>query len=208
MPKKLALICFHKNLSLYDKRWINKYRDSILEQTYKDFDIFEINYGGTNDRIFNNSTFSNEIFNYHSDAHNFLLDKVFNSGYDWCLNSNIDDFYNLDRIKKQSEYFDSEYDIISCNYIHVDENDEIIGEVLLSSFEFEIEHSLKTGHNIIAHPAVMYSKNFWLSKDKLKSNEIPRDDLNLWIRLLDKGYKFKIIPESLMYYRSHSNKIS
>lgn len=46
MPK-CAVIFFHKNIQkIYKQHWIDKCVKSVLAQSYHDFDIFEINYGG------------------------------------------------------------------------------------------------------------------------------------------------------------------
>ena len=41
---RIGVIVFHKNNHIYDKRWIDKFVCSILEQTYSDFVIYEVDY--------------------------------------------------------------------------------------------------------------------------------------------------------------------
>ena len=43
---RIGVIVFHKNNHIYDKRCIDKFVCSILEQTYSDFVIYEVEYGG------------------------------------------------------------------------------------------------------------------------------------------------------------------
>ena len=85
---RTALISFHKNIGRYPIEWIEKYRDSIINQTNKDFDIFELNYGGGEERIFENSKFISLNLNDHAQAHNYLLERCFSLGYDLILNTN------------------------------------------------------------------------------------------------------------------------
>ena len=67
--------------------------------------------------------------------------------------------------------------------------------------ELNIFNEFNKEHNIIAHPACLYSRKIMEYNDSLRSEEIPADDFSLWKRLLDKGARFKILPDVLMYYR-------
>ena len=49
---KIGIVFFHKNIkNIYKERWIRKSIESILNQTYTDFKIFEVNYGDENSSI-------------------------------------------------------------------------------------------------------------------------------------------------------------
>ena len=73
---KIGLICYHKNIdTLYPKKWIEEFKNSIDSQTYKDFIIYELNYGGGEQRIFPNSLFESKEFPTFVHGMNYLLDK-------------------------------------------------------------------------------------------------------------------------------------
>ncbi|MFI5404916.1 MAG: hypothetical protein ACHQ1D_00235 [Nitrososphaerales archaeon] len=203
---KAAVIIFHKNVKMYNADWIKKCIDSIKNQTYKAFDVFEMDYGGTFTQIYEGSSFASSAHcATHADAHNFLLDKVFELGYDCAFNVNVDDIYSLDRFEKQMPYIEEGYDIVSSNFHHIDDRGRILYPMIFDSKDPHREAI--RGHNIIAHPVVCYSKNFWITCTKLRSNEIPKDDFELWKRSYGK-YKFKILSDFLLYYRVHSLKVS
>jgi hypothetical protein len=196
---RIALICFHKNIGRYPNEWIKIYKNSILEQTYNNFDIFEINYGGGDERIFDNSFFESANLKDHAEAHNYLLDKCFSLDYDFIINTNVDDKYPLDRIQIQIDNIDSDFSVMSGNYTSFS---ELTPKIATTNFqELNIFNEFKKEHNIIAHPACLYSRKIIEYNDSLRSEEIPADDFSLWKRLLDKGAKFKILPDVLMYYR-------
>lgn len=201
-----AVIIFHKNINNYPKRWIDKCVDSIRNQTYQGFDVFEVDYGGQGNQIYKGSDFENLILSDHAIAHNYLLDKVFSMGYDCAFNVNVDDYYSPDRFEKQLKYIENEYDVISSNFNRVNERDEIISTLNFSGKNIVSESN--RGHNIIAHPVLCYSRNFWINCDKLDSSEIPRDDFMLWRRSYGKGFKFIVLPDFLLYQRIHQNNIS
>jgi hypothetical protein len=196
---KIALISFHKNVSRYPKEWIDLYKESILNQTYNEFDIIELNYGGGDERIFENSEFISIELKDHAEAHNFLLHHCFKNGYDVILNTNVDDYYPLDRVEKQINTFDPDVAVSSGNYSSFSENNS--PNIPTEFHKMIIHNEFRMNHNIIAHPSCCYSKKIMEYKDSLISEEIPADDFALWRRLLDKGAKFKILPDVLMYYR-------
>ncbi len=181
--------------------------EALQKQTYKNFDVFEIDYGGTNQQVYEGSNFESIELKNHVEAHNYLLDKVFSLNYDCAFNVNIDDQYSIDRFAKQIICMEQGCDIVSSNYFNIDEAGNIIKKMQMNGLDMDIE-ALK-GHNIIAHPSVCYSKNFWTTCDKLNADEIPFDDFLLWKRsYATRQYKFLILPDYLLYYRVHEQKIS
>jgi len=197
---KTAIISFHKNINRYPEDWIYSYKKSILSQTYTNFDILELNYGGGKERIFENSIFSSVYLTDHAQAHNRLVDIAFRMGYDFVLNSNVDDVYFPERVDLQIKAFDANIPIISGNY-------QILDSDYCTAFHLlNIDTEFAKNHNIIAHPACGYTKKFLEYRDKLKSHEIPKDDFALWKRIREKKASFKILPEILFYYRLSSLK--
>src|SRR3990167_3743168 len=106
-----AVIIYHKNIEIYDSRWIERCVDSIKNQSYKKYTVFEIDYGGTGRQIYQGSIFYNTEMKTHVDAHNYLLDHCFPE-YDCAFNVNLDDFYLIDRFEKQIKYM-NDYDVVS-----------------------------------------------------------------------------------------------
>lgn len=212
---KVAVIFYHKNVrSLYKEDWWTKCIQSILNQTYKDFDIFEINYGADNESLIEkfdiNSKlfFYSEKFNNHAEAMNFIIDKAFSEGYNVVVNTNLDDYYNEYRIVKQLDYIECGYDIVSSNFEYIkeiDSEDKVINSFDMS--KYDIKEELNKDHNVVAHPSVCLTKKLW---DKLKYNDklIPKEDLDLWKRAINSGFRFKIVPEVLLHYRIHDKQVS
>jgi len=117
---KCAALVYHKNIfDIYQKKWITKCIDSITNQSFINYDILELNYGGTNLSLFpatigNKKYFWNRRFNNHHEARGFLLHKAFHEmGFDIIFNVQLDKFYHLDRFQYQVEAIQRGYDIIS-----------------------------------------------------------------------------------------------
>lgn len=203
---KVAVIIFHKNAYKYDRAWTNKCIESIQQQRSVKFDVFELDYGGEHSQLYPDSSFaSNATIKNHAEAHNWLLDKVFSLGYEYAFNVNIDDHYTVDRFEKQLVWMKEGYDVVSSNFYHIDGKNRVLRTVAVDALDPEQE--AKRDHNIIAHPVCCYSKNFWTKCTKLRPSQIPRDDFELWKRSYRK-FKFKILPNFLLYYRVHEKKVS
>ena len=200
---KIALVSYHKNaFGLYKKEWIDQYRESILNQSYIEFNIYELEYGGGYGRIFTNSNYHSKQFPSFVYALNYLLDCLFFMGYDFVFNTNVDDFYSPDWIEKEIAVAMKGYDIVSSNFALV--KDGVITETHYFD-KLDIPLELSNNHNIIAHPAVCYSKKFW-EQNRYIPEQIPLEDLMLWQRAI-KNSKFIILPDVLLYHRLHSNSV-
>ena len=208
---KVITIIYHKNISsLYKKEWIEKSYKSILNQTYTNFIIYELNYGDDGLKLYKDYTnekeykYYNISFDNHADAMNFLLEESLKDGADIVLNNNLDDINDINRFQIQISSIKNGYDLVSSNFIHIDEDDNEITKMTMSVYNLEEELNRK--HNIICHPSVCYSRNF-IENNKYISSEIPEEDLKLWKRSSN-NFKFFICPEFLLKYRIHSNQIS
>lgn len=208
---KVGVIFYHKNIKdLYQWSWIEKSVYSIINQSYNDFEIFEVNYGNENFSILNelkikrNYSFYNRNYNNHADAMNFLIEEALRNDVDILFNTNLDDYYDIDRFKIQIEKINQGFDVVASNFTHVDDNDNFIRNMQMCSLDIKSE--LNNQHNLIAHPVVCWSKKF-LKKNRYISSEIPAEDLRLWQRTYKK-YNFTICSEYLLNYRIHNKQIT
>ena len=217
---KKGVILFHKDiLKIYENIWIQKSVNSMISQTDNDFTFYEVNYGGDLYSVIPNTSiksnfWSKKLINY-AEAMNFILDKAFNDGCDYVFNTNLDDFYKTNRISSQIEMITKEnLDVVSSDFCYIQEK-EIHGikeDVVIHFMNIQktnIQNHLANGHNVIAHPSVCYNKRFWSdSENRYDINKVPKEDLDLWIRSINRGYKFGIHVETLLYYRIHKNQVS
>jgi hypothetical protein len=202
---KVAVISYHSNVyKLYPLKWLEEYRDSILNQTFQDFTIYEINYGPTVGMIFWKSNYQSREFPTFVHCMNWMLDWLFNEcGYDVVANTNCDDRYHPKWLEKSLEKINEGYDLVSCNFQLFNE------EGIYHSHHFSrlnIEHELERNNNVICHPGVLYSKRFWQNGNRYIPEEIPVEDMNLWKRAI-KNSNFIILPEHLVLHRVHDNAV-
>lgn len=206
---KIGLVVFHKNIkNIYEQSWIDRCISSINLQTFTDYKVYEINYGGDADRLFQTSVFfSIKKLNY-ADAMNFIITEAFNDGCDYVFNINLDDYYSTNRIEKQIEHLNKGFHIVSSDFCTIDEKDKIITHLNIKKFG-DIKYCLDHNHNVIAHPSVAYHRKFWEdTKNRYDVMKAPTEDLDLWKRAINRGYSFYIDDEVLLYHRIHKNKAS
>jgi hypothetical protein len=208
---KVATILYHKNiLSIYKEEWVKKCIDSIKEQTFTDFIIYEINYGDDDlnlgDRYGFEQThhFYNESLNNHAEAMNFLLDECLEDNIDIVINNNMDDYSDTKRFELQINKIKEGYDIVSSNFQFIDSEGNLGHKMNMAHYDHKSEFI--NGHNIVCHPSVCYSRNF-IENNRYDGNEIPEEDFSLWKRTIN-DYKFYICPEYLIKYRFHQNQIT
>ena len=213
---KKGVIFFHSNIQqLYPKRWVDKCINSIIHQRERDFKIYEINYGGEEYSVFDGIAHDQERefhpkkLSNHAEAMNFIIDRAFSDGCDVVFNTNLDDFYSPNRIEKQMVEIKNGADLVSSNMCYFEERDGTDTTLKYINF-FEmgsIEKSLIGGNNVIAHPVVAFSKNFWDS-NRYDPSEVPLEDFLLWKRAASSGVKISIVNDYLLNYRLHSSQIT
>jgi len=208
---KVAVIIYHSNASkIYKKEWIDKCIDSIRNQTFQDFDVFELNYGGKYTHycssIGNNQTLIVNPFANHIQAMNYLIDRCLLQGYDIIFNTNLDDCYAPDRFAKQILAIHNGAQLVSSNFNYFNDERGNFKQMDMARYG-NIGVQLRRGHNVLAHPVIAYHKSFF--DGGLKYNDLlGYEDKDLWQRADKLGKKMVILPDYLLNYRIHENQIT
>lgn len=207
--QKKGVIFFHGNLfRIHDPVWSEKCIQSIRNQTIKDLYFYEINFGDDELQLLPDSKFFHVKKKNYVDAMNFIISEAFNDGCDFIFNTNIDDIYHPERIQKQMEFLNQEYDLVSSDFCYIDLQDVPFHHMHIRNFG-DIKENLSKDHNVIAHPCVAFSKKFWSDElNRYNVNSVGREDLDLWKDSINRGYTFYIVDEILLYYRIHSNQVT
>ena len=199
------------------EKFISQSIDSILNQTFRDFELL-IGFNGTTDSSRDIvSSYKDErirIFDYVDEkGKSTTLNKLLiESKYEWIALQDDDDIWMETKLEKQIEFI-NDFDVIGTFINYIDENNQIIGRPTLTSFPDDINHLSLAGENQIANSSTLIKKSVifevggWSeSLDKLAENGYqPCEDFDLWLRLMKSGKKFKNIPEELVQHRIHKN---
>lgn len=201
----IAVLVYHKNIqTLYPRGWIETFKNSIKNQSYKHFTILECDYGATGYRLFENSIYLNEEKDNFVYAMMSLIDLAIKNNYQYIFNTNCDDYYSSLRIERQIRWLQKGFDVVGSNFSLVNDNNRV-----WHTHNFNgkiIKEELEKNHNIIAHPVVAFNAKFF-NDFNYDPSEIPYEDLLLWKRSIG-SKKFIILPEILLYHRVHREMVS
>ncbi len=220
--KKLCVVIPSYNHGKFLKKAI----DSVLNQTYKDFELIIIDDASTdNSRKIIDSYKDPRIIKYYNAENqgavvtlNQLIEFA-NSEYIALLNS--DDYWEPTKLQKQIDYLDTHKDKAACFTLadFVDEKDNLILENDNFNVKIFNQRNRKQSEwyryffdngNCLCHPSVMIRKEVYLKIGKYKNTYRQLPDFEFWIRLI-KQYDIYIIQENLTHFRilsSHSKNTS
>lgn len=190
--------------------YINDAIDSILNQTFSDFEFIIIDDASTDKSV--------DIIKSYTDSRIQLIVKPQNSGYTNSLNYGLtiakgeyiarmdsDDFSLPTRFEKQIEFLDANPDVVVCGT-----NYQILGTnqiVKKPHLHEDIKIALLT-ESCIGHPTVMVRNNtIQTHKISYQKKLEPAEDYALWVLLLDYG-KLHNLQDVLFLYRNHEGQVS
>ena len=192
-------------------KYLSEAIDSILNQTFEDFEFLIIDDVSTDDSV--------EIIKSYDDPRIRLVENKKNLGQAEAMNIGLslalgqyiarmdqDDISLRSRLEKQFELMEKNLSVGLCStwLKHIGHQDGVLS---LETENELIKIKLLTNQNL-AHPAVMIRKSL-LDENKLRYNSIysPAEDLDLWVRMCE-YCDFANIPEPLVMYRLHQNQVS
>lgn len=190
--------------------YIQQAIDSILQQSYEDFELLIIDDASTDQTV--------SFIKKYTDARIQLIEKPLNTGYTNSLNYGLtvakgkyvarmdgDDISLPERFAQQVAYLESNPDVVLCGTAY-----KILGndkKISIPEDHENIKLTLLKG-NCIAHPTVMIRKKgldeFSIIYDTTKE---PSEDYDLWVRLLSIG-KLHNIQDVLLEYRIYNTQVS
>lgn len=202
-----------------EERWLKKSIESVLSQTFTNFEFIIILDNPENLELYNiinKYAKDDKRVKFHVNDKNIGLIKTLNKGLGlangkYVARMDADDICLKNRLELQYEYMEkNQYvDLIGTKVEYINENDEkIICENILPYRYEEIKQCLKYG-NCTNHPT-------WMVKlDVIMANNIKGysdmkyvEDYDLITRLIINGYKVENLEDITLKYRVRNNSIS
>ncbi|AZA80398.1 glycosyltransferase family 2 protein [Chryseobacterium lactis] len=198
-------------ISAYNTEKYIKYAiQSILAQSYRDFELIIINDGSTDNTSDEIKKFNDDRIVFIDDKENkgliFRLNQLVKlSKNDFFIRMDADDIMFPDRLEKQIEILNTNRnaDIIYSDAISINNKNEVLG--YKKSYLIKNKKDILEGRAPI-HPSVAIKRHVLLD-NPYQEGFFQMEDMELWYRLAE-NYNFFNINEPLLFYREESTKIS
>ena len=193
---------------------------SILNQTYKDFDFLIINNGSIDqtESILNHYAKVDNRINIIKNSKNIPLIEARHQGIlvsnaEWVALMDADDYAYPQRLELQMKFLrkeGSKIGALGTYAYYMNQKNEIIGVMKTGpTTENEFNHRLYQNEAIvIIDPSAIIHRQSYLDIGGYRSEYTPAGDLDLWYRLCEYGKQVRTLPEFLMLYRIHDQSVS
>ena len=199
---------YFKTLDRTSEMFFKKAVDSVLSQTFSDFNFVIIDDGSDKKVIEFLASIKDERIQVHSKGNTGLTDSL-NYGLQFCeeeyiVRQDADDLSEKTRFEKQIRLLEKfpKCGAAGCWYYYIDMNDVAYGSVCLNPMLIDtprVAGTLAGGGCTLRRKAVLEAGGW-----KLKFAQ----DAYLWMRMRALGWELRNVPELLYSYRVHDNQIS
>jgi len=201
-------------MSVYNgEKYLKEAVDSILNQTFRDFEFIVINDGSADGSLEILKEYERKdirvriISRENKGLVNSLNEGVSISKGEYIARMDTDDVSTTERLEKQIRFM-KENNLVLCGSwaTGINEKGETVSRLDYTPGPKGIRfYSLI--HNPFIHPSVMFRKEIFEKVGGYKENFKYIEDYELWTRIVFK-YKTSNIKESLIKYRIHSEQIT
>ncbi|MDG6890097.1 glycosyltransferase [Clostridium perfringens] len=197
--------------------WVIKSINSILKQSYSNFDFIILLDNPKNEKlknIINNFAKSDPRIIFEVNSKNIGLVKTLNKGLKlsktkYIARMDADDISCRERFREQINFLKRNKDVklVGTNWVCIDENDDIMFQhnSLPTDFKF-IKKNLKY-NNMFLHPSWMFDSEI-LNVIKGYREVQFAEDYDFISRMISNNFKVSNINEFLVKYRVRKNSIS
>ena len=201
-------------MSVYNgEKYLNEAIDSILGQTFKDFEFLIVNDGSTDKTREILESYKDPRIRIINNEKNIGLTKSLNIGLrivkgEYIARQDADDISCGNRLERQIKFLDEKLDIaiVGTNYFRINEKGDIIQEIKRQEKDKDIKKYLLNG-NQLGHGTIMFRKSC-IEKVGFYREEFKfAQDYDFVLHFSEK-YKLANIPETLYKWRINSDSVS
>ena len=208
-------------MSVYNgERYLREAIDSILNQTFQDFEFIIIDDGSTDHSPQILNSYEDPRIRLITNERNIGLSRSLNIGIDLCCGEYIarmdtDDISYPQRIRTQLNYLKLRKDIVVlASSADVYENEVQVMDAWLHTIGKDEYKNLSSDYlrtkllfgNPVIHPSVMLRGEI-LKEVRYDESIQAAQDFKLWVDICDK-HNIAILPKPLLVYRAHISQIS
>ncbi|SHG24183.1 glycosyltransferase family 2 protein [Dysgonomonas macrotermitis] len=200
-------------LPVYDaSAYLARAIDSIIGQTYTDWELIVINDGSTDNSESIVVNYSDNRINYYKNEVNSGLIFTLNKAIGLCSGKYIarmdaDDIASPERFERQIDYLEQNSGCSMCGtFAHIIDKDEnITGKIIHQTENKYLQINLLFSVPFV-HPSMMIRKEV-LEENQFDQNYLHAEDYDLWCRIARKHIVGNI-PQFLLMYRWHDRNVS
>ena len=192
------------------ERYLREAIDSVLSQTFRDFELWVFNDGSTDGTVAIVDSYTDPRVKRVDNPHNMGLVATLNRAFamvesPYIARMDDDDIWHEKKLELQIKLLESRTDVGVCGTsIHK------FGDIDSINIFPEESDALKVGllfYCMMSHPSVVYRRSM-LVENKLayRHDYFPAEDYKMWIDVL-KCSKIYNIPKPLVEYRQHGGQI-
>jgi glycosyltransferase involved in cell wall biosynthesis len=205
-PKISVIMPVYKN-----GKYLKSAIDSILDQTFKNFEFIIIEDKSDSDEC------KNIINSYNDPRIKYILNETkkgiaesLNQGIllsrgDYIARMDSDDISLPKRFENQYEFMEKNKDVSISGtfYKTIGHGESYTSKLLSDSEDIKAQLLFNSG---VAHPTVIMRKSFLIKNNLFYRNQYIEEDYDLWTRISETG-KITNIKHVLLYYRLHESNL-
>jgi len=205
-----------------DKDFLKQSIDSVLNQSFKDFELILIDHASLDESSNIAHSFDDKRIKHIKMKENIggggselFLKFLQEASGEYIKTFCADDIMQKDCLQKLVNFLDThkEFDIVACDMFDIDLHGKLYKNqtdkcILLKTLNhFELINAMFNLRNPFSYPTML------IRKDAIKERYIDRIaiqlfDIRLWIHLLLNGHHCGLVDEKLIQYRHHKNQLS
>lgn len=186
---------------------------SILDQTYKNFEFIIIDDGSVDNSLAILESFKDNriklVKKKNNTGYTSLLNESINyAKYDYLARMDSDDVSNKDRLLKQFKFLEKnkDYSVVGSNIRLINTKGQFIRNGKYPETDKQIKSKLSS-FSTFAHPACLIRKKKLIDIGGYRTIFEPSEDYDLWTRLALNSKMYNI-QEYLLDYRIHGKSVS
>ncbi|MGA7831606.1 MAG: glycosyltransferase [Terracidiphilus sp.] len=199
-------------------KFIGRAIESVLAQTYRNFELIVIDDGSTDNTLQIIKKYAEQdarikVYMQRNSGMAATLNRgIHLAANEWIFRMDNDDLMRPNRLERQLAFIGEhpELAVASSLVRHIDAKDQVIGKDKSQLTTYESVDQLVAANELIGfnHPAVALRKSAVCDVGGYRQEFWPAEDIDLWNRLVEKGYKILVQPEYLLDYRMHGSSAS
>lgn len=192
--------------------YIERAVQSILSQTFRDFELICIDDGSSDSSLDILKQFDDPRIRLYTRENRGLI-ATLNEGlsyarYRYIARMDADDISLPERFEKQIQLMDRyRLGVVGCSYEYIDKADQPVGVRKLSRVPFLNSWLLEFGSSF-CHPSVIFDRDILGPNLRYAIECRTYEDYELWLRLRSAGIRMANTPEILFKYRILDSSVS